>query len=84
MSSRHQVAGLSAQVFRHIQSPMGVQVQDLQHGWEKCQAATSEEEARHLAEEWPEEFRMRQGSAALMAAAQEGCDSPGNSKWESG
>ena len=60
------------------------QVQDLQHGWEKCRAAASEEEARQLADEWLEEFHMRRGSAALLAVAQEGCDSPGNSKWECG
>ena len=59
-------------------------VQELQYGWEKCQAVASEEEARRLADEWQEEFLMRRGSAALMAVAQEGCNSPGNSKWECG
>ena len=55
-------------------------VQVLRYGWEKCQAVASEKEARRLADEWHEAFRMRRGSAELMAVGQEGCNSPGNPK----
>jgi len=59
-------------------------VRDVEYGWEEYRMADSEEEARQLAAEWLEEFRMRRGSATLMAAAKEGCNSPESSKWECG